>query len=180
MSSSIRVADQGATIFAKHVDCPQEFGIVELDHAGKPVGLVEKPKQPRSNLAVVGLYIYDSCVVDIAKELRPSERGELEITDLNCRYLEKNRLNVVTLDARFQWFDAGNHDSLIDVSNHVRGKQQISDCLIGSPELMAFENAWIDNQQFERRAQRFGKSTYGKNLLRYLDGSPYDTSIPAE
>lgn len=160
----------GATVFGYYVDDPERFGIVEFDAAGKAVSLEEKPENPRSNYAVTGLYFYDSRVCEYAKTLRPSARGELEITDLNRLYLEDGHLEVVTLGRGFAWLDTGTVDSLIDAADFVRvieGRQGVS---ISAIEEVAYKNGWIDKEQLLKAAALYGKSSYGQHLRNVADG----------
>lgn len=160
----------GATVFAKPVPDPERFGVAELDGRGRAISLVEKPTHPRSNLAVTGLYFYDNQVLDLAASLRPSPRGELEITDLNQRYLESGDLHVEQLDTDLAWFDAGTHDSLLEAGVHVHAVQKQSGCLIGSPEAIAYRQGWIDAARLEELGRALAKTSYGQLLLALAKG----------
>jgi glucose-1-phosphate thymidylyltransferase len=161
-----RVRDNaGATIFAYHVADPERYGVVELDEAGKPIGLVEKPKQPKSSLAVPGLYLFDNDVVRIAKELRPSPRGELEITEVNATYLRAGRLRVHVLSRGNAWLDTGTHDSLLDAGNFVAVVEKRTGQKIACLEEIAFRLGYIDEAALLRQAETHGKTEYGRYLM---------------
>jgi glucose-1-phosphate thymidylyltransferase len=161
-----RVAENdGATVFAYPVADPQRYGVVELDAAGRPISLVEKPTQPRSNLAVTGLYLYDSRVVDIARGLRPSPRGELEITDVNAAYLREGRLRVHVLSRGNAWLDTGTHDSLLDAANFVAVIEKRQGLKIGCVEEVAYRLGFIDDAQLMRLAEPMASSEYGRYLI---------------
>ena len=155
----------GATIFGYQVRDPERFGIVELNAAGKPVSIEEKPKQPKSKLAVIGLYFYDNDVVKIAADLKPSARGELEITDVNKVYLERGELNVERLGRGFAWFDTGTFDSLLAASSFVQMVEKVQSQRIAVPEEIAFEAGWITIDQLLARAETLKKSDYGQYLF---------------
>ena len=155
----------GATIFGYQVRDPERFGIVELNAAGKPVSIEEKPKQPKSKLAVIGLYFYDNDVVKIAADLKPSARGELEITDVNTVYLERGELNVERLGRGFAWFDTGTFDSLLAASSFVQMVEKVQSQRIAVPEEIAFEAGWITIDQLLARAETLKKSDYGQYLF---------------
>ncbi len=155
----------GATIFGYQVRDPERFGIVELNAAGKPVSIEEKPKQPKSKLAVIGLYFYDNDVVKIAADLKPSARGELEITDVNKVYLERGDLNVERLGRGFAWFDTGTFDSLLAASSFVQMVEKVQSQRIAVPEEIAFEAGWITKDQLLARAETLKKSDYGQYLF---------------
>lgn len=157
---------KGATVFAYHVNNPESFGVVEFDKDMRAVSIQEKPKHPKSNFAVVGIYFYDSRVVDIAKQLEPSERGELEITDVNEAYLQMGELNVITLDSDTHWFDTGTPESLQGAANYVAEYQSRTDELLGSPEVAAFQAGHIDNQQLAKLASSQMKTKYGHRLMK--------------
>ncbi len=159
----------GALVFAYWVSQPERYGVVELDAAGRPLSIVEKPNQPRSNWAVVGLYFYDNRVADLAASLAPSGRGELEITDLNRRYLELGALEVERLGRGYAWFDAGTHDSLLEVSEFVRTIETRQGLKIGCVEEIAFRKGFIDAGQLERLAAGAGQDGYGRYLLGLLE-----------
>jgi glucose-1-phosphate thymidylyltransferase len=155
----------GATVFGYRVSDPERYGVVELDAEGTALSLEEKPARPRSNFAVTGLYFYDNSVVDIAAELRPSPRGELEITDVNRRYLETGRLRVERMGRGYAWFDAGTHESLLQAGEFVRTIQQRQGFQIACPEEIAHALGWIDADQVRRLAEPLRKSDYGHYLL---------------
>ncbi|MEO8704145.1 MAG: glucose-1-phosphate thymidylyltransferase RfbA [Kofleriaceae bacterium] len=161
-----RVAENaGATVFAYRVRDPERYGVVELDAAGKAVGIVEKPAKPKSNLAVTGLYIYDSQIVDIARALTPSPRGELEITDVNVAYLREGRLRVHTLSRGNAWLDTGTHESLLEASNFVAVVERRQGLKIGCLEEIAFRLGYIDAAALAALAQPLQGSEYGRYLL---------------
>lgn len=161
--------EHAATIFAYHVDQPNQYGVVKFDDSGKVVDLVEKPRQFLSNWAVTGLYFYTNDVLDIAAGLRPSVRGELEITDVNRRYLDLGKLNVVKLGRGFAWLDTGTHDSLMDAGEFVRSIQHRQGLLIGCPEEIAFQKQFIGLDQLRASAVKYEKSTYGAYLRRLVE-----------
>lgn len=159
----------GATVFAYYVNTPEDFGVVEFDDEGVAISLEEKPASPKSNYAVVGVYFYDSSVVEIAKNLTPSDRGELEITDVNKAYLERNQLNVVTLDSDTHWFDTGNAEALFEAAEHVREYQKRTNTLLGSPEAMALKKGFISLEDFDDLvSSTLRKSDYGKRLAKLV------------
>lgn len=160
---------EGATVFAYHVHDPERYGVATFNREGRVTAIEEKPKQPKSNYAIVGLYFYDGHVVEYAHDLKPSARGELEITDLNRRYLENGNLNAEVMGRGFAWFDAGTHQSLLDASQFVatlEGRQGIK---IASPEEIAWRHKWIDEAQFVRLIEPLRKSGYGAYLQHVLD-----------
>ena len=161
--------DDAATIFAYHVDQPNQYGVVKFDETGKAVDLVEKPSQFLSNWAVTGLYFYTNEVLDIAAGLRPSARGELEITDVNRRYLELGKLNVVKLGRGFAWLDTGTHDALLDAADFVRSIQHRQGLLIGCPEEVAYRMGLISAKQLRDLAAQYDKTAYGAYLKRIVD-----------
>ncbi|MGN1422430.1 MAG: glucose-1-phosphate thymidylyltransferase RfbA [Oscillospiraceae bacterium] len=158
-----------ATVFGYYVDDPSAFGIVSFDENGKVVSIEEKPKQPKSNYAVTGLYFYDNDVVELAKRVKPSARGELEITDINKMYLEAGRLSVKTLGRGFAWLDTGTVEGLNDCSDFVRMIEERQGLKIGVVEEVAFRNGWIDINQLGAAAERYGKSSYGKYLAKIAE-----------
>lgn len=162
--------ERGATVFGYYVDEPKRFGIVEFDHNGRAVSIEEKPAQPKSNYAVTGLYFFDQKVCERAKKMKPSLRGELEITDLNRIYLEEGSLNVVTLGRGFAWMDTGTVDSLSEASEFVRVIERREGIQISSPEEIAYRNGWIGKIQLEKAAEHYGKSSYGKHLRNVAEG----------
>lgn len=158
----------GATVFGYHVSDPERFGVVEFDNAGRVVSIEEKPEKPKSNYVVAGLYFYDNQVVDIAKKIKPSSRGELEITDINSFYLEQGSLTVEVLGRGFAWLDTGTHESLLDASCFVRTIEQRQGLKVACLEEIAFNFGWIDSEQLARQAVKFQKTGYGQYLLRLL------------
>ena len=162
--------ERGATVFGYYVDEPERFGIVEIDEEGRVISIEEKPENPRSNFAVTGLYFYDDRVCDFAKQIKPSERGELEITSLNQMYLEDGTLRVVTLGYGYTWFDAGTMDSLFNAAELVRVVENSQHVQISSLEEIAYINGWISIGTLREAAERYGKSDYGKYLKRVADG----------
>jgi len=159
------VRPAGATVFAYHVQDPERYGVVEFDGQGKAVSLEEKPKQPRSNYAVTGLYFYDRDVVSLAKSLKPSARGELEITDLNRLYLERGAIHVETMGRGFAWLDTGTHESLLEASQFIATLEHRQGLKIACPEEIAFRHGWIDRAALERLAKPLAKNAYGRYLL---------------
>lgn len=160
----------GATVFAYHVQDPERYGVAEFDATGKVLSLEEKPAQPKSHYAVTGLYFYDAHVVELAKALQPSPRGEFEITDLNKRYLEKSALNVQLMGRGYAWLDTGTHDSLLEASQFIATIEQRQGLKVACPEEIAWRNHWIDDAQVSRLAQPLLKNGYGQYLLRCLKG----------
>jgi len=159
----------GATIFAYHVHDPERYGVVEFDKAGKVISLEEKPKQPKSNYAVTGLYYYDNQVLDITADLKPSYRGELEITDVNRRYMDLGLLNVELMGRGMAWLDTGTHDSLMDASRFIATIENRQGLKVACPEEIAFRKGYIDTEQVRRLAAPLAKNGYGQYLIRMLD-----------
>lgn len=159
---------QGASVFAYYVTDPERYGVVELDENNNAIGLEEKPAKPKSHYAVTGLYMYDNDVVDIAKSIKPSPRGELEITDINKVYLERKALKVELFDRGTAWLDTGTIQSLLDAANFIRVLEERQGLKIGCPEEIAYRQSFIDGKQLERLAQSLGKSGYGQYLLQLL------------
>ncbi|WP_447916760.1 glucose-1-phosphate thymidylyltransferase RfbA [Delftia acidovorans] len=159
---------EGATVFAYHVQDPERYGVAEFDAQGRVLSLEEKPKQPRSNYAVTGLYFYDSQVVELAKSIKPSARGELEITDLNRLYLDKGQLNVELMGRGYAWLDTGTHDSLLEAGQFIATLQQRQGLKVSCPEEIAFRQGWIDQAQLETLGQALAKNGYGQYLLQIL------------
>lgn len=157
--------EEGATVFGYYVDDPERYGVVEFDEHHKAVSIVEKPEHPASNYAVTGLYFYDNRVVDFAKQVKPSARGELEITDLNQMYMEDGSLHVQTLGRGLAWLDTGTMDSLFEAGEFVRTVQHAQGLPIAVVEETAYENGWITREQLIEAGKRYGKSPYGKHLL---------------
>ena len=161
---------QGATIFGYYVDDPERFGIVEFDKQGKAISIEEKPAKPKSNYCVTGLYFYDSRVVEYAKGLKPSARGELEITDLNKIYLEQEKLNVELLGQGFTWLDTGTHESLVDATNFVKTIETHQHRKIACLEEIAYLNGWITREDVLKVYEEVKKNQYGQYLMDVLDG----------
>jgi glucose-1-phosphate thymidylyltransferase len=162
----------GASVFAYFVNDPERFGVVDFDEAGQAVSIEEKPKQPRTNWAVTGLYMYDRQVVDIARSIRPSARGELEITDVNRAYLERGQLAVEKLGRGFAWLDTGTHDALLEAAEFVRAIEHRQGLKIACLEEIAYLNGWIDADAVERSARSLKNSAYGDYLRSLLPGAP--------
>lgn len=162
--------ETGATVFGYYVDDPERFGVVEFDSAGHAVSIEEKPAQPKSNYAVTGLYFYDKKVCERAKSLKPSARGELEITDLNRIYLEEGTLNVITLGRGYAWLDTGTVDSLSEAAEFVRVIETREGVQISALEEIAYRNGWITKEKLEESAALYGKSPYGKHLRNVASG----------
>lgn len=162
--------ENGATIFGYYVDDPERFGIVEFDENGKAVSIEEKPEHPKSNYCVTGLYFYDNRVVEMAKKVKPSKRGELEITDLNRMYLEEGSLNVITLGRGYAWLDTGTIDALSDATEFVKVIENRQGIKISAIEEIAFKNGWIPKDKLLESAELYGKSAYGKHLKQVANG----------
>ena len=164
-------ADQrsaGATVFAYHVHDPERYGVAEFDQSGKVLSLEEKPKQPKSNYAVTGLYFYDNQVVDLARNLKPSPRGELEITDLNRLYLDNDQLDVEIMGRGYAWLDTGTHDSLLEAGQFIATIEKRQGLKVACPEEIAFRQGWINSEQLEILAQPLARNGYGQYLLSLM------------
>ena len=166
--------EKGATVFGYYVDDPERFGIVEFDENGKAISIEEKPEKPKSNYCVTGLYFYDKNVVEYAKSLKPTPRGELEITDLNRIYLEKGDLEVTLLGQGFTWLDTGTHESLVDATNFVKTVETHQHRKIACLEEIAYRNGWIGREELQKAADLYKKNQYGAYLQDVLDGKYID------
>ena len=162
--------ETGATVFGYYVEDPERFGIVEFDENGKAISLEEKPKNPKSNYCVTGLYFYDNRVVEMAKKVKPSARGELEITDLNKLYLEDDTLNVVTLGRGYAWLDTGTMDALAEATEFVKVIESRQGIQISAVEEIAYKNGWISREKLIESAEKYGKSPYGEHLKKVAEG----------
>ena len=162
--------EKGATVFGYYVDDPERFGIVEFDENGKAVSIEEKPQNPKSNYCVTGLYFYDNRVCELAKKVKPSARGELEITDLNKLYLEDGSLNVTTLGRGYAWLDTGTMDALSEASEFVRVIENRQGIKISAVEEIAYKNGWISKEKLLESAAKYGKSPYGEHLKKVAEG----------
>ncbi|PKL29113.1 MAG: glucose-1-phosphate thymidylyltransferase [Spirochaetae bacterium HGW-Spirochaetae-2] len=171
LRKAVADADLGkATVFGYYVQDPERFGVVEFDDSGNVVSVEEKPKQPKSNYAITGLYFYDQRVVELAKQVKPSVRGELEITDLNRLYLEEGDLKVQLLGRGFAWLDTGTMESLVDAADFVRMIEKRQGIKISAPEEIAYRNEWINREKLLESASRYGKSPYGEHLKQVAEG----------
>ena len=162
--------EKGATVFGYYVDDPERFGIVEFDENGKAVSIEEKPEKPKSNYCVTGLYFYDNRVCELAKKVKPSARGELEITDLNRMYLEEGNLDVITIGRGYAWLDTGTMDALADATEFVKVIEKRQGIKISAVEEIAYKNGWITKEKLLESAKLYGKSDYGKHLLKVAEG----------
>ena len=165
----VSIQNNGATVFGYYVSNPQDYGVVALDDDGNAISIIEKPKKPKSNYAVTGLYFYDNTVVDIAKSLKPSQRGELEITDINSQYLEAGTLQVELLSRGTAWLDTGKHDHLLDAATFVRIVEQRQGLKIACPEEVAYQMGFIDGKQLLDLAKALIHSGYGQYLLQVIE-----------
>ncbi|AVD86515.1 MULTISPECIES: glucose-1-phosphate thymidylyltransferase RfbA [Pseudomonas] len=161
--------ESGASVFAYHVQDPERYGVAEFDETGRVLSIEEKPKVPKSNYAVTGLYFYDNQVVDLAKQLKPSARGELEITDLNNLYLQQQQLQVEIMGRGYAWLDTGTHDSLLDASQFIATMERRQGLKVACPEEICYRAGWIDAEQLTRLAQPLLKNGYGKYLQNLLE-----------
>jgi glucose-1-phosphate thymidylyltransferase len=175
-ASSLKTAMQqesGATVFAYAVQDPERYGVVEFDAQGRAISLEEKPAQPKSRYAITGLYFYDTQVVELAKQVKPSARGELEITDLNRLYLERGALTVQTMGRGYAWLDTGTHESMLEASQFIATVENRQGLKVASPEEIAWRSGWIDDAQLQALARPLAKSGYGSYLLRLLQDKVY-------
>lgn len=159
---------EGGTVFGYHVSDPERFGVVDFDESGKALSIEEKPEKPKSNYAVTGLYFYDNTIVDVAKDVKPSHRGELEITDVNNAYLQAGKLNVEVLGRGFAWLDTGTHDSLIDAGNFVQTIEHRQGLKVACLEEIAFNNGWISVDELAKQGTALKKTGYGQYLLKVV------------
>lgn len=171
LKKAVEAAQNGqATVFGYYVNDPERFGIVEFDNNWRVISVEEKPKQPKSNYAITGLYFYDKRVVELAKQVKPSARGELEITDLNRIYLEDGTLNVQLLGRGYAWLDTGTMDTLVEAAEFVQVIEQRQGIMISAPEEIAYRHGWITREELLKSADTYGKSPYGEHLHRVADG----------
>lgn len=171
LKKAVEAAQNGqATVFGYYVNDPERFGIVEFDENWRVISVEEKPEQPKSNYAITGLYFYDKRVVELAKQVKPSARGELEITDLNRMYLEDGTLNVQLLGRGYAWLDTGTMDTLVEAAEFVQVIEQRQGIMISAPEEIAYRHGWITREELLKSADTYGKSPYGEHLHRVADG----------
>ncbi|CAN5393176.1 glucose-1-phosphate thymidylyltransferase RfbA [soil metagenome] len=163
-------SDAGATVFAYHVHDPERYGVVDFDADGRAISLEEKPEKPASNWAVTGLYFYDNKVVEMARDLPPSPRGEIEITDINRLYMEQGQLSVAKLGRGYAWLDTGTHDSLVEATEFIRAIEKRQGQKVGCPEEIAFNQSWISRQQVLALGEAMGKTEYGRYLISLARG----------
>jgi glucose-1-phosphate thymidylyltransferase len=169
MLKSAILKKKGATLFAYHVTDPKRFGVIEFDKNKKVMSIKEKPKNPKSNYAITGLYFYDNRVIKIAKSLKPSSRGELEITDINNTYLKWDDLNVEIMGRGFSWLDTGTHETLMTAGHFVQAIEESQGLKIGCLEEIAFNNGWLDSEIIKKKGKLLSKTSYGQYLLRTID-----------
>ena len=170
LKKAVEAAQNGQAVFGYYVNDPERFGIVEFDDNWHVISVEEKPKQPKSNYAITGLYFYDKRVVELAKQVKPSARGELEITDLNRMYLEDGTLNVQLLGRGYAWLDTGTMDTLVEAAEFVQVIEQRQGIMISAPEEIAYRHGWITREKLLKSADTYGKSPYGEHLHRVADG----------
>ena len=170
LKKAVNFTEKGAAVFGYYVDDPERFGIVEFNEKGEAISVEEKPKKPKSNYCVTGLYFYDNSVVKYAKFLKPSKRGELEITDLNRIYLEEGRLNVITLGRGYAWLDTGTVDALSEATEFVKVIEKRQGVMISAIEEIAYKNGWITKDKLTESANKYGKSSYGAHLMKVALG----------
>ncbi len=168
LKKTVKKNQNGASIFISKTRKPQSFGVVEIDKKNKILSIVEKPKKPKSNYIVTGLYVYDNSVINLTKKLKYSKRGELEITDLNNMYLKQKKLQGIKLKSNIKWMDNGNSDALLETSNFVRSTENKEKKLLFSPEAIALKNKWIDKRQLKKNLEKLKNSDYGKSLMRLI------------
>ncbi|MBE9608432.1 glucose-1-phosphate thymidylyltransferase RfbA [Chitinilyticum piscinae] len=162
---------RGATVFAYHVNDPERYGVVEFDRQGRALSIEEKPAIPKSNYAITGLYFYDNTVIDVARSIKPSSRGELEITDVNVAYLQSGQLDVQTMGRGYAWLDTGTHESMLEASLFIQTIEQRQGLKVASPEEVAYRQQWITSPQLESLAQPLKKTSYGRYLLQLASES---------